>query len=185
MEDSIVSARPEDESEMLFLEEEENLPGYIWTQEEHMIDDEIPYGDTADNLQDDDVLDVLNDSFDSDSDWSSEQHTDRYAIVKGSSYLDKVQMCRLRKKLNQLDSFQQDKELMLQKIREELRACQQRIESLKQQRSNVEMEIQTEQQANNKASVFRLRAIHKRLNSELINEEDVESKIANMLKDNE
>lgn len=185
MEDSIVSARPEDESEMLFLEEEENLPGYIWTQEEHMIDDEFPYGDTADNLQDDDVLDVLNDSFDSDSDWSSEQHTDRYAIVKGSSYLDKVQMCRLRKKLNQLDSFQQDKELMLQKIREELRACQQRIESLKQQTSNVEMEIQTEQQANNMASVFRLRAIHKRLNSELINEEDVESKIANMLKDNE
>ncbi|XP_077313773.1 cilia- and flagella-associated protein 74 isoform X4 [Lithobates pipiens] len=184
MEDSIVSARP-DESEMLFLEEEENLPGYIWTQEEHMKDDEFPYGDTADNLQDDDVLDVLNDSFDSDSDWSSEQHTDRYAIVKGSSYFDKVQMFRLRKKLNQLDSFQQDKELMLQKIREELRACQERIESLKQQRSNVELEIQTEQQANNMAAVFRLRALHKRLNSELINEEDVESKIANMLKDNE
>ncbi|XP_040181823.1 cilia- and flagella-associated protein 74 isoform X3 [Rana temporaria] len=185
MEDSIVSERPEDESEMLFLEEEENPPGYIWTQEEHVKDDEFPYGDTADNLQDDDVLDVINDSFDSDSDWSSEQHTDRYEIVKSSSYLDKVQMFRLRKKLNQLDTFQQDKELMLQKIREELRACQESIESLKQQRSNVEMEIQMEQQANNMATVFRLRALHKRLNSELINEEVVESKIANMLKDNE
>ncbi|XP_072281754.1 cilia- and flagella-associated protein 74 isoform X2 [Pyxicephalus adspersus] len=185
MDDSIVSERPEDESEVLYLEEEENLPGYLWAQEEHIKDDEFPYGETAENLQDDDVLDEINDSFDSDSDWSNEQHTDRYKIVKGSRYLDKVQMFRLRKKLKQLDSFQQDKELMLQKIREELSACQERIESLEQQKSSVEMEIQTEQQANNMAAVFRLRALHKRLNSEQINEKDVESKIVSILNDNE
>ncbi|XP_018408595.1 PREDICTED: cilia- and flagella-associated protein 74 [Nanorana parkeri] len=185
MEGSIVSERLEDESEMLFLEEEENLPGHIWTQEEQIKDDEFPYGYAAENLQDDDVLDVINDSFDSDSEWSSEQHTDQYEIVKDFSYLDKVQMFQLRKKLNQLDSFQQDKELMLQKIREELRACQERMESLEQQKSSVEMEIQTEQQANNIAAVFRLRALYKRLDTELNNEQDVQSKIVTVLKDNE
>ncbi|KAM5140335.1 cilia- and flagella-associated protein 74 [Mantella aurantiaca] len=185
MEDCVVSERPDDELEMLFLKEVGNPAEELWTREEHMKDDESPYGDTAENLQDDDVLDETDDSFDCDSDWSSEQHTDQYEIVKGSSYLDKVQMFRLRKKLNQLDSFQKDKELMLQKIREELTSCQERIESLEQQKSSVEMEIQTEQQANNMAAVFRLRALHKRLNMELTNEEDVESKIVTMLKDNE
>ncbi|XP_068096751.1 cilia- and flagella-associated protein 74 isoform X2 [Hyperolius riggenbachi] len=185
MEESVASESPRDEPEMVFLEEEENLPGYLWTENEQMKDDAFPYGDAAENLQDDDVLDEISDSFDSESNWSTEQYTDQEELVKGSSHLNKVQMFRLRKKLNQLDSFQQEKELMLQKIREELSACRQRMESLEQQKYSVEMEIQAEQQANNMAAVFRLRALHKRLSTELMSEKDVESKVATMLEDNE
>ncbi|KAM9299339.1 cilia- and flagella-associated protein 74 [Gastrophryne carolinensis] len=196
--DMVASESPLEESEMVFQEEEQNLPAYLWTQEEHIkgslnfvakcppfCDIDFPYGEAAEILQDDEALGEISDSFDSESNCSLERYTNEDERVKGSRFLDKVQIYRLRRELNQLDSFQQDKELTLQKIREELRACRQKIESLEQQKSRVEMETLAEQQANNTAAVFRLRALHKRLDTELVNEQDVESKIVALLQDNE
>ncbi|XP_072012089.1 cilia- and flagella-associated protein 74 isoform X2 [Engystomops pustulosus] len=216
MDESIGFESPEDETEMVSYFEEENLPDYLWTQEENIKaqtpnvsirknrydtsdqqesqeksqkidrqDDEFAFGDTTEKNQLQDAADVISDSLDSESNWSYEQCTDQDEMMKDTRYVDKVRVFRLRKKLNQLDSFQQEKELMIQKVREELKACQERIELLEQQKFSVEMDIQSEQKTNNVAAVFRLRALHKRLSTELINEEDVKTKIANILKDNE
>ncbi|XP_044137811.1 cilia- and flagella-associated protein 74 [Bufo gargarizans] len=183
MDDSVVSESPQDEAEMVSYLEEENLPDYLWTQEEHIKDDDYTFGDTMERNRLEDAAAEISDSFDSESNWSSEQFTDRDEMM--NRRVDNVQAFRLRKKLNQLDIFQQEKELMIQKVREELKSCQERIEALEQQKSSVEMDIQSEQKTHNMAAVFRLRALHKRLSSELFNEEDVKTKIAGILTDNE
>ncbi|XP_056399641.1 cilia- and flagella-associated protein 74 [Hyla sarda] len=184
-EDSVISECLQDETEMELYLEEENLPNYIWTQEEDIKDDEYTFGDTREKFPLEDAADEISDSFDSESNWSHEHYTDQDEKIKGIRHVDKVRAFRLRKKLNQLDSFQQEKELMIQKVREELKACQERIELLEQQKSSVETDIQNEQKTSNMAAVYRLRALHKRLNTELLNEEDVKTKIANILNDNE
>ncbi|XP_075045701.1 cilia- and flagella-associated protein 74 isoform X2 [Mixophyes fleayi] len=179
MENYIAPESPQDESE------EENLPDYFWAQEENIKDDEFPFGDTAEILQYEDAPDEISDSFDSDYNWPNEQYKDQDEAIKAIRHVDKVRTFQLRKTLNKLDSFHQDKEVMISKIREELSACRQRIQSLEEQKTSVEMDIQTEQQTNNMAAVFRLQALHRRLSAELVNEEDMESKIASMLRDNE
>ncbi|XP_075695756.1 cilia- and flagella-associated protein 74 isoform X2 [Rhinoderma darwinii] len=185
MEDSIAFESSQDEAEMMSYLEEENLADDLWTQQEQMKDDEYTFGDTTEKNQFEDAADEINDSFDSESNRSSEQYTDQDEMIKGTRHVDKVRAFRLRKKLDQLDSFQQEKELMIQKVREQLKACWERIKSLEQQKSSVEMDIQNEQKSYNMAAVFRLRALHKRLSTELLNEEDVKTKIADILKDNE
>ncbi|XP_069804053.1 cilia- and flagella-associated protein 74 isoform X2 [Dendropsophus ebraccatus] len=185
MDESVISESVQDEAEMVSYLEEDNLPDFMWTQEEDNRDDEYTFGDAREKIPLEDAADEISDSFDSESNWSSEQYTEQDEMVKDTRHVDKVQVFRLRKKLNQLDSFQQEKELMIQKVREELKACQERIELLEQQKSSVEMDIQGEQKTYNMAAVYRLRALHKRLNTELLNEEDVKTKIANILKDNE
>ncbi|KAM4016315.1 cilia- and flagella-associated protein 74 isoform 2-T2 [Anomaloglossus baeobatrachus] len=182
MEDSVILESSQDEAEM---EEEEIPPDSFWTQEEFIKGDEYNFEDTTEKNQLEDAADELSDSFDSESIWSGEQNTDQDEIMKGTRHVDKVRVFRLRKKLNQLDSFQQEKELMIQKVRVEVKACQERIESLEQQKSSVEADIQNAQENSNMAAVFRLRALHKRLSTELLNEEDVKIKIASILKDNE
>ncbi|XP_073441515.1 cilia- and flagella-associated protein 74 [Dendrobates tinctorius] len=186
MDDSVVLDSSQDEAEMASYFGEENPTDSFWTQEEHIKGDEYTFGDaTEKNQLEDAATDELSDSFDSESNWSSEQYTDQDEMMKGTRHVDKVRAFRLRKKLNQLDSFQQEKELMIQKVRVEVKACQERIESLEQQKSSVEADIQNEQKNSNIAAVFRLRALHKRLSTELLNEEDVKTKIADILKDNE
>ncbi|CAN2388222.1 Cilia and flagella associated protein 74 [Pristimantis euphronides] len=185
MDDLVVSEGPQEELEIVSFSEEENLPDYLWNQEEHINDDEFTFGDTTEKNQIGDPADEISDSFDSESNRSCEQYTDEDEMMKDTRRVDKVRAFRLRKKLNQLDSFQQEKELMIQKVREELKACQDRIESLEQQKSSVEVDIQNEQKNYNMASVYRLRALQKRLSTELLNEVDVKTKIANLLKDNQ
>ncbi|XP_077106223.1 cilia- and flagella-associated protein 74 isoform X1 [Ranitomeya variabilis] len=186
MDDSVVLESSQDEAEMASYFREENPPDSFWTQEEHIKGDEYTFGDaTEKNQLEDAATDELSDSFDSESNWSGEQYTDQDEMMKGTRHVDKVRAFRLRKKLNQLDSFQQEKELMIQKVRVEVKACQERIESLEQQKSSMEADIQNEQKNSNIAAVFRLRSLHKRLSTELLNEEDVKTKIADILKDNE
>ncbi|XP_063799122.1 cilia- and flagella-associated protein 74 [Pseudophryne corroboree] len=185
MEDYITPESPQDDLETMSFSEDAKLPDYLWEQEENTKDDEFPFGDMIEKLQCEDAPDETSDSFDSDWSWSNEPYQDESELIKNTRFADKVQTFQLRKKLTQLDSFQQEKEFMILKVREELRACSQRIESLEEQKSSVEMDIQTEQQANNMAAVFRLQALHRRLSTELVNEEEVQSKIAAMLKDNE
>ncbi|KAG9482273.1 hypothetical protein GDO78_011130 [Eleutherodactylus coqui] len=185
MDDLVVSEGEQDEAEMVSFSEEEKLPDYLWTQEENIKGDEFTFGDTTEKNQIEDPADEISDSFDSESNWSCEQYTNQQEMMKDTRHVDKVRVFRLRKKLNQLNSFQQEKELMIQKVREELKACEERIESLEQQKSSVEMDIQNELKNSNMAAAYRLRALHTRLSTELLNEETVKTKIANILEDNE
>ncbi|XP_067423281.1 cilia- and flagella-associated protein 74 isoform X1 [Emydura macquarii macquarii] len=103
---------------------------------------------------------------------------------KTMKYADRVRILNLRRNLNQLDNIAKEKDLTIQKAREELSACQLRIEMLTKERECTETEIEEEKETGNIAAVFRLQAMHRRLCAELGNEKDLESKIALMLKEN-
>ncbi|EMP25962.1 hypothetical protein UY3_16959 [Chelonia mydas] len=103
---------------------------------------------------------------------------------KTMKYADRVRILNLRRNLNQLDNIAKEKALTIAKAREELSACQLRIEMLTKERECTETKIEEEKEAGNTAAVFRLQAMHRRLCAELGNEKDLESKIALMLKEN-
>nr|XP_042708764.1 cilia- and flagella-associated protein 74 isoform X4 [Chrysemys picta bellii] len=103
---------------------------------------------------------------------------------KTMKYADRVQILNLRRNLNQLDNIAKEKDLTIEKAREELSACQLRIEMLTKERECTETKIEEEKEAGNTAAIFRLQAMHRRLCAELGNEKDLESKIALMLKEN-
>ncbi|KAJ1144828.1 hypothetical protein NDU88_011122 [Pleurodeles waltl] len=104
---------------------------------------------------------------------------------KKFTYADRVRTLNLRRNLNQLDAIYREKELTIQKLREELNACRNRIDSLEWQRGSVEQEIEAEKAADNIAAVFRLWATHRRLGTEMENEEGLEWKIKSMLEEHE
>ncbi|XP_075460955.1 cilia- and flagella-associated protein 74 [Ascaphus truei] len=185
MEDVAFFDIPEEESNLTSLLEEEKLPSYLWAEDEHEKDSEPGDEYTTEKLQYENAFAEISDYFDSDSSGGNEEYPRDQDQTRKNSYLDKIQTFRLRKNLNQLDSILKEKELLIQNVREEQRASRQRIEVLEQQKCLVEMEIFAEQKTDNVAAVSRLQAVHKRLCTELVNEQDVESKIAVMLEDNE
>uniref|UniRef100_H3BIP2 Uncharacterized protein n=1 Tax=Latimeria chalumnae TaxID=7897 RepID=H3BIP2_LATCH len=69
--------------------------------------------------------------------------------------------------------------------RQELNACQLSIEYLKKEQDDVEKEIEAKQADENIVAVFRLRAQHRRLCTELANEENLRSEIDLTLKQKE
>ncbi|XP_046895327.1 cilia- and flagella-associated protein 74 [Hypomesus transpacificus] len=102
------------------------------------------------------------------------------------SYAETARMFKLRQNLDQLDSFHRQKEHNVLKAREELRICRQNIAELEGQRTAVEVEIDQQQKdADNSASVFRLRAQHRRLCQELQAEEDLEAHVTKTLREHE
>ncbi|KAF7642843.1 hypothetical protein LDENG_00249540 [Lucifuga dentata] len=105
--------------------------------------------------------------------------------VGKKSYGETVRMFKLRRNLDQLDCFHQQKEHDVVKTREELKLCCQNIEGLLEQRSNVEEEIERQKAADNSAAAFRLRAQHKRLCQELQREEELQARINAKLKQQE
>ncbi|XP_069466272.1 cilia- and flagella-associated protein 74 isoform X2 [Ambystoma mexicanum] len=121
------------------------------------------------------------------SDSDSIRFSDINPIIKRKKFThaDRVRTLHLRRNLNQLDAIFKEKEMTIQKLREELNACRQRIEHLECQRGTVDQEIEMEKEADNIAAVFRLRATHRRLCTELGNEESLEWKIKAMLQDHE
>ncbi|XP_028920216.1 cilia- and flagella-associated protein 74 isoform X3 [Ornithorhynchus anatinus] len=105
--------------------------------------------------------------------------------TKKMSLKDRVCTLHLRRNLSQLDKMHEEKELLIQKTREELNTCRKRIVMLIQQQETVEAEIQAEKEANNTAAVFRLQATLRRLGTELRNEKDLELETARLLKEHE
>ncbi|XP_032635957.1 cilia- and flagella-associated protein 74 isoform X3 [Chelonoidis abingdonii] len=103
---------------------------------------------------------------------------------KTMKYADRVQILNLRRNLNQLDNIAKEKDLTIEKAREELSACQLRIEMLTKERECSETKIEEEKEAGNTAAIFHLQAMHRRLCAELGNEKELELKIASMLKEN-
>ncbi|KAM3824222.1 cilia- and flagella-associated protein 74 [Vipera latastei] len=100
------------------------------------------------------------------------------------NYTDRVRVLNLRRNLNQLDSLTKQKELLIQKTREELATCRDRLDLLTSQQKDVEKEIENEKKEGNTTAVFRLQALHRRLCAELGNEKDLESKISTALNEN-
>ncbi|XP_042335788.1 cilia- and flagella-associated protein 74 isoform X2 [Sceloporus undulatus] len=103
---------------------------------------------------------------------------------KNMSYADRVRILNVRRNLNQLDNIAKEKEMAIQKTREELDACHSRIEMLTTQQRDVERAIEIEKESGNTAAVYRLQAMHRRLCGELGNEKDLESKIAATVNEN-
>ncbi|XP_063173750.1 cilia- and flagella-associated protein 74 [Candoia aspera] len=65
------------------------------------------------------------------------------------NYADRVRVLSLRRNLNQLDGLTKEKEMLIQKTREELNACHSRLDTLTKQQRNVEKEIENEKEAGN------------------------------------
>ncbi|OCT72634.1 cilia- and flagella-associated protein 74 [Xenopus laevis] len=186
MEQFTVSDNLLEQTDMLLMEEDEDLDDYFLDGNEQMMENEHNAEFTIARSQSEELFHEISDSYESESSCENEMYpTDKEEFMTKSSYIDNVQTFRLRKRLNQLDNIHKEKELMIQKIREELTACRERIQTLKQEKFNAEREILEEQKTNNVAAVSRLQAFQNRLFKELDNEEVVASTLATMLKENE
>ncbi|XP_048471141.1 cilia- and flagella-associated protein 74 [Rhincodon typus] len=125
--------------------------------------------------------DGFSDVDDSEITWEENDTTN----VKGLSNSERVQVGKRQRKLKELEILHQEKDVKIQKIREELKECRMRIETLEKERKEVEADIQEQETANNNPALFRLRAQHRRLCDELREEEDLQSKITLKLQENE
>ncbi|XP_061590862.1 cilia- and flagella-associated protein 74 [Cololabis saira] len=101
------------------------------------------------------------------------------------SYAETARMFKLRRNLDQLDSFRQQKELDVEKARENLKLCRQNITSLLETRDNLEKEIEHQKVTDNSVAVLRLPAQHKHLCQRLQNEEELEGQINTKLRQQE
>ncbi|XP_068589913.1 cilia- and flagella-associated protein 74 isoform X3 [Cebidichthys violaceus] len=130
--------------------------------------------------------------------WLEELYEDDHGDVDGDGDLalaavngkkrrcaETARMFKLRRNLDQLDRFYRQKEDDVLKAREELKLCHQNIESLMEDRDNLENEIERQRAANNSVAVFRLRAQHKHLCQKLQSEEELEGHINTGLKQQE
>ncbi|KAK9515636.1 hypothetical protein VZT92_026264 [Zoarces viviparus] len=109
------------------------------------------------------------------------------AAVTGEKrrYAETARMFKLRRSLDHLDRFHRQKEDDVLKAREELQLCRQNIESLVEDRENLEDKIERQRAADNSVAVFRLRAQHKHLCQKLQSEEELEGHINTGLKQQE
>nr|XP_021511218.1 cilia- and flagella-associated protein 74 isoform X1 [Meriones unguiculatus] len=105
--------------------------------------------------------------------------------MKKTATKNTIQAFHLRKSLNLLDKLHEEKDLFIHKTRGELRVCRQRMDLLIKQQESLAAEMATQKEANNMAALGRLQAASRRLNTELENEKDLQSKITAMLKDSE
>ncbi|XP_068454495.1 cilia- and flagella-associated protein 74 isoform X2 [Clinocottus analis] len=128
--------------------------------------------------------------------WLEELYDDDHSDVDGDLAVATVngkkrrnaetaRMFKLRRNLDQLDCFHQQKERDVLKAREELNACRQNIESLVEQRDGLEEEIEQQRAVDNNVAVFRLRAQHKHMCHKLQSEEELEGHINTGLKQQE
>ncbi|XP_060055865.1 cilia- and flagella-associated protein 74 isoform X2 [Erinaceus europaeus] len=97
----------------------------------------------------------------------------------------KIQALQLRKHLNYLDKLHEEKDLFIQKVRGELRACRQRMDLIIKQQESVAAKVELERESNNTAAVGRLQAVSRRLCTELENERDQQSQLTTLLKESE
>ncbi|XP_029071749.1 cilia- and flagella-associated protein 74 [Monodon monoceros] len=96
---------------------------------------------------------------------------------------DRMQASLLRRDLSHLDQLHEEKDLFIQKTREELRACRQRMGLLAKQQESVVAGLAAERAAGNMAAVGRLEEASQRLCSELGNEGDLQAKMTAVLQD--
>ncbi|XP_066500097.1 cilia- and flagella-associated protein 74 isoform X2 [Hoplias malabaricus] len=117
--------------------------------------------------------------------WGVSESRDMEVDARGRSKVDSTRMFKLRKNLDQLDSFYKQKELNVLKAREELKACLLHLAELEEERDSLEIDIEREKQAENSVAVFRLRTQHKRLCAQLQGEEELEAHLTMVLQEHE
>ncbi|XP_061700894.1 cilia- and flagella-associated protein 74 isoform X2 [Syngnathoides biaculeatus] len=115
-------------------------------------------------------LEELYEENDSDDDVAGEPSEEKQRTFSATA-----RMFKLRRNLDQLDSFHRQKESALLKAREDLNLLRQSIENLLEQRDVLEREIETQEAAKNGVADIRLRAQHKNLCYELQREEEIEA----------
>ncbi|XP_013359683.1 PREDICTED: cilia- and flagella-associated protein 74 isoform X5 [Chinchilla lanigera] len=98
---------------------------------------------------------------------------------------DRVQACQLRRSLDLLDRAQEEKDLFLQKTREELCACHHRMDVLSKQQASVAAQVAQERKSSNMAAVGRLQAASRRLHLELEGERDLHARLGTVLQESE
>ncbi|XP_006161420.1 cilia- and flagella-associated protein 74 [Tupaia chinensis] len=102
---------------------------------------------------------------------------------KKTSVEDRIQAFHLQKDLNYQDKMHKEKDLFIQKTSRELRACQQRMDSLRRQQATVAGEITLQREASNTAAMGRLQAVSRRLCTELEDERGLQSRLTAALKE--
>ncbi|KAI4895097.1 hypothetical protein NFI96_026229 [Prochilodus magdalenae] len=157
---------------------EHDAPETTWTDED--TEEDTTWEDVLKNA-DDFPVDYSLDC--EDPEWGVSESKDMGVDVREKSYADSTRMFKLRKNLDQLDSFYKQKELNVLKAREELNACRLHLTELEKARDNLETDM--EKQAENSAAVFRLRAQHKSLCAQLQGEEELEAHLAMVLQEHE
>ncbi|XP_037391877.1 cilia- and flagella-associated protein 74 isoform X2 [Pygocentrus nattereri] len=178
MEDSISENFPE----APISTSEHDAPQTTWTDEDTEDEEDGTWEDVFKNA-DDFPVDY---SIDFEGpEWEESEPTDMKVDVREKSCVDSTWMFKLRKNLDQLDSFYKQKELNVLKAREELKACRLHLTELEKERENVESDIEKEKQAENSAAVFRLRARHKCLCAQLQGEEELEAHLSMVLQEHE
>ncbi|KAK6477540.1 cilia- and flagella-associated protein 74 [Huso huso] len=173
------------EGENALLSEEQSPTQKMWTDEETEDEETGEEG-----FKDEETLfpkSVDDFGFSSESSWDGDEAdlAVDFDVIKKMSYAERSRMYKLRRNLDQLDSFHKQKEYEVLKAREEQKTCRLRIAELEKQRVDVEEEISEQEKAQNTAALFRLRALHRRLCVELQGEEDLESQIELVLGENE
>ncbi|XP_008411306.1 cilia- and flagella-associated protein 74 isoform X1 [Poecilia reticulata] len=172
-----VLLRSFDETEEEEAEEEEE-PEYVYFDEEP---GPLPDLDWLLELSDDSDVDVKGEGDgDGAGDLAPEADNSRQR-----TFAETAQMFKLRRKLDQLDSFHRQKEHDVQKAREKLKICRHNIGSCLEQKSQLEWEIEQEKANDNSVAVFRLSTQHKLLCQNLQNEEELEGQIHAELKQHE
>ncbi|XP_036435612.1 LOW QUALITY PROTEIN: cilia- and flagella-associated protein 74 [Colossoma macropomum] len=178
MEDSISENFPE----APISGSEHDAPQTTWTDEDTEEEEDGTWEDVFKNA-DDFPVDYSMDF--EDPEWEVSESRGMKVDVREKSCVDSTWMFKLRKNLDQLDSFYKQKELNVLKAREELKACRLHLTELEKERDNLESEIEREKQAENSAAVFRLRARHKCLCAQLQGEEELEAHLAMVLQEHE
>ncbi|KAM4738037.1 cilia- and flagella-associated protein 74 [Anableps anableps] len=105
---------------------------------------------------------------------------------KKRSCAETARMFKLRRNLDQLDSFHRQKERDVQKTREKLKLCGQNVESWLEQRNTLKWELEQQKARDNSTvAVFRLQGQYKLLCQKLQNEEELGRQIHSELRQQE
>ncbi|XP_073089125.1 cilia- and flagella-associated protein 74 isoform X2 [Manis javanica] len=111
--------------------------------------------------------------------------TDADKREEKSAARDRIQVLHLRRTLDHLEKLHREKDLFIEKTREELRACRQRVGLLTDQQDSVAARVATEREATNTAAVGRLQALSGRLRVELEKEQCLQARVADTLRESE
>ncbi|XP_064535003.1 cilia- and flagella-associated protein 74 isoform X7 [Pseudopipra pipra] len=87
---------------------------------------------------------------------------------------ERIHIAAVQRNIKLLDDMVKEKKLVVQKTGQKLCACQLRIKMLAEQLDRVDMEIEREKEAGNVPALSRLRAVSRRLHSELEREKESE-----------
>ncbi|XP_027868908.1 cilia- and flagella-associated protein 74 isoform X1 [Xiphophorus couchianus] len=104
---------------------------------------------------------------------------------KQRTFAEIARMFKLKRNLDQIDSFYRQKEHDVQKTREKLNICCHNIKCCLEQKDQLEWEIEQQKANDNSVAVFRLRTQHELLCQNLQNEEKLEGQIHTKLRQQE